>query len=80
MGTSLLVAPVNCLPEMLQKDRTLVLVNMEKVGEFNFDSAENRDIFMQGSIDDSVYKIIKDCGWMVIKIYNKIKPIILFLF
>lgn len=69
MGTSLLVAPVNLLPTMLEKDRTLVLINMEKVGNFKFDNPDNKDIFLQGSIDDSVYKIVKDCGWMVKKLF-----------
>jgi NAD-dependent SIR2 family protein deacetylase len=66
MGTSLLVAPVNMLPTMIEKDSTLVLLNMEKVGNFNFENPDNKNIFLKGSIDDSIYKILKDCGWMVI--------------
>lgn len=69
MGTSLLVAPVNILPTMLERNRTIVLLNMEKVGNLKFDNPENKDIFIKGSIDDSVYKILKDCGWMVIKFF-----------
>jgi len=67
MGTSLAVAPVNMLPDMLKKDRTMVLINMEKVGNFKYDNPHNKDIFMKGPIDESIYKIIKECGWMVNK-------------
>ncbi len=66
MGTSLKVSPVNMLPSSLDKNRTIVLINMEEVGDFQFSSPDKKDIFLGGAIDDSIYKIIKDCGWMVI--------------
>ena len=65
MGTSLAVAPINNIPRYLDKERTLVMLNMDKVGNFKFDASDNKDIFVQGLIDDSVNRIIEDCGWKV---------------
>lgn len=65
MGTSLKVSPFNMLPYDLNKERTICLLNMEKVGNFKFESSMHKDIFLEGKIDDSVNKIVKDCGWEV---------------
>lgn len=65
MGTSLAVAPVNMLPKALKKDCCLAMLNMEKAGKFKFDSPDDNNIFLGGPIDDSIYNIIKDCGWKV---------------
>jgi hypothetical protein len=65
MGTSLKVSPFNMAPNFINKERTICLLNMEEVGDFNFDSLNHKDIFIQGKIDDSILKIINDCGWNV---------------
>jgi hypothetical protein len=65
MGTSLKVSPFNMIPYSLNKERTICLLNMEEVGDFKFDSLNHKDVFIQGKIDVSVMKIIKDCGWNV---------------
>jgi len=65
MGTSLKVSPFNMIPYSLDNERTICLLNMEEVGNFKFDSSMNKDIFIKGKIDDSIKKIVKDCGWQV---------------
>lgn len=63
MGSSLKVSPFNMLPDVLKKDTTRVLLNMEEVGNFKFSNPDTKDIFVEGNIDESIKKILKDCEW-----------------
>lgn len=63
MGTSLKVMPFNMLPYQLGKSAWRVVVNREKVGHFNYDDVSSTDIFIEGTTDDQILKILEDCGW-----------------
>jgi NAD-dependent histone deacetylase SIR2 len=69
MGTSLKVMPFSFLPYSLKKSSHRIVVNREKVGiehvadGFLYDSLESLDLFLEGTTDDIVFKIVKDCGW-----------------
>ena len=69
MGTSLKVAPFNVLPHMLKPNSWRVLVNREEVGvttgqdTFHFDDVTSNDVFIAGTTDEIVLRILKDCGW-----------------
>ena len=56
MGTSLKVAPVSLIPEMLNSRIPRILMNRELVGDFAFPGTEgnHRDVFHPGDCDDSV--------------------------
>ena len=58
MGTSLLVAPVSMIPDMVQCQR--VLLNRECVGNFD---AKRGDVVFEGDCDDAVYMLAKELGW-----------------
>lgn len=58
MGTSLLVAPVSMIPDMVHCKR--VLLNRECVG--NFHQARG-DVVYEGDCDDAVYMLSKLLGW-----------------
>jgi len=55
MGTSLNVAPVSLIPEMVNGRCPRVLINHELVGDI--------DIFEQGNCDDIVLELCKLLGW-----------------
>lgn len=68
MGTSLMVSPFNMLPHFLSEDAWRVVINKEKVGSegpsgFSYDDVLSRDIFIPGTTDDILKKLIMDCGW-----------------
>lgn len=65
MGTSLNVAPVSLIPEMLNRKTPRLLFNRELVGDFappNTDG-NHRDVFYEGDVDDSVRKLCEILGW-----------------
>ena len=58
MGTSLMVAPVSMIPDMVRCPR--VLFNRERVGNFD----ENYgDIICEGDCDDAVLLLARELGW-----------------
>jgi hypothetical protein len=57
MGTSLQVAPVSMIPDMVDCKR--VLLNRECVGNFH----TGRDVVFEGDCDDAVYMLAKLLGW-----------------
>mmetsp|Transcript_5114 Transcript_5114/g.7123 ORF Transcript_5114/g.7123 Transcript_5114/m.7123 type:complete len:323 (-) Transcript_5114:141-1109(-) len=59
VGTSLMVAPVSMIPDMVQPDCKRVLLNREKVGDF----VGERDCFEGGDCDDSLIVLAKLLGW-----------------
>ena len=63
MGTSLTVAPVSLIPTMVHDDCRRVLFNRELVGDFNPGQGQQRDIFGEGDIDDTVHELCELLGW-----------------
>ena len=65
MGTSLKVAPVSLIPEMVNSPTPRVLFNRELVGDFIPPGVEGnyRDVFEEGDCDDSVRKLCSLLGW-----------------
>mmetsp|Transcript_29180 Transcript_29180/g.55329 ORF Transcript_29180/g.55329 Transcript_29180/m.55329 type:complete len:374 (-) Transcript_29180:136-1257(-) len=74
MGTSLMVGPVNQIPEMVRKDCPRVLFNNELVGSFrkkngpntrkkSYNTNARRDIFHAGDCDSSVQMLCNLLGW-----------------
>ena len=60
MGTSLQVAPVSMIPDMVEERCKRVLVNRERVGDF-YD--EHRDVVHEGDCDDSVELLAQLLDW-----------------
>jgi NAD-dependent SIR2 family protein deacetylase len=63
MGTSLKVSPFNFLPQNLPKDTWRIVVNKEKVGQFKYEELNSNDLFLEGTTDEIILKIVDDCGW-----------------
>lgn len=65
MGTSLKVAPVSLIPEMVKSKTPRMLFNRELVGDFCPPGTEgnHRDIFVCGDVDDCVQKLSALLGW-----------------
>jgi len=71
LGTSLQVAPVSLIPEMV--DRKIcrrVLLNLERVGNLDIIGKRNKhdktlqqDIFYKGACDESIWMLSKLLGW-----------------
>lgn len=69
MGTSLKVMPFNYLPYQLDKNTWRIVVNRERVGHengnsgFRYDDVSSLDMFLEGTTDEKIIKLIEDCGW-----------------
>mmetsp|Transcript_36826 Transcript_36826/g.62679 ORF Transcript_36826/g.62679 Transcript_36826/m.62679 type:complete len:378 (-) Transcript_36826:321-1454(-) len=74
MGTSLMVGPVNMIPEMVSKTIPRVLFNRELVGTFqkrngprtrkkSYDTNSKRDTFYGGDCDASIQMLCNLLGW-----------------
>lgn len=63
MGTSLMVAPVSLIPQMIGKKCKRVLVNRELVGNLDVDDEDGRDVWLGGDCDDSVMELCRILGW-----------------
>lgn len=65
MGTSLKVAPVSLIPEMVSTRCPRLLINHELVGDFVPPGVDGncRDIFEEGNSDDTVLELCKLLGW-----------------
>ena len=59
MGTSLMVGPVNGIPQMVTCKR--ILLNRELVGDF--DECSDQDVFCSGDCDDNIVTVSKLLGW-----------------
>lgn len=59
MGTSLKVAPVCSLPEMVLPGTSRALFNLDKVGDFR----EGKDAVVLGSCDESCRALARELGW-----------------
>lgn len=77
MGTSLEVAPVSLIPEMVNDSCRRVLMNRELVGDFD-PGASWRDVFAEGDCDDSVHALCEMLGWEqelhVLKKERRVRP------
>ncbi|KAL7508438.1 hypothetical protein ACHAXN_005511 [Cyclotella atomus] len=62
MGTSLMVGPVNMIPEMVRRKIPRILFNRELVGTFKKPNAQ-RDIFHGGDCDESIKSLCALLGW-----------------
>ncbi|KAL9184363.1 hypothetical protein ACHAXT_002449 [Thalassiosira profunda] len=74
MGTSLMVGPVNSIPEIVRKDCPRILFNRELVGTFgkrngprtrrkSYDRSEQKDIFHGGDCDETCQMLCDLLGW-----------------
>lgn len=65
MGTSLKVAPVSLIPEMVNSRTPRALFNRELVGDFVPPGVDGnyRDVFVEGDCDDSVRELCSLLGW-----------------
>ena len=65
MGTSLKVAPVSLIPEMVNTSCRRVLFNRELVGDFVPPGVHGnyRDVFWEGDCDDGIRKLCELLGW-----------------
>jgi NAD-dependent SIR2 family protein deacetylase len=68
LGTSLQVAPVSMIPDLVSKNCKRALLNRELVGSFKFTCRKQkqlnkRDVFVQGDCDDSIRKLAELLGW-----------------
>lgn len=67
-GTSLVVAPANCLIYHAPGTAKRAIINRDKVGqELGIDysnSKDTRDLFLQGSCDDIFLELIQELGWL----------------
>lgn len=74
LGTSLLVMPVAAIPSWVNRECPRALLNLELVGDF-VRGDPLRDIWLEGSCDDSVTTICRNAGWEqdLLRIYNELK-------
>lgn len=64
MGTALAVQPFGSLPYMVNDDVPRVLINMESVGDFDYDKESNeRDVFIKGATDEITQKFADMFGF-----------------
>ena len=63
MGTALMVSPFNMLVEMAPKTAHQVLINRENTAAVYDFTAGNNRLFLPGNCDDTVLKIVRECGW-----------------
>jgi NAD+-dependent protein deacetylase sirtuin 2 len=67
-GTSLVVAPANCLVYNSAENAKRVVINLDPVGqELGIDysnSNDSRDLFLQGPCDDIFLELIQELGWL----------------
>ena len=63
MGTSLKVQPFSLLPRMLNEKAWKIAINRSLIGKFGYNFLSINSIFLQGTTDDVIKKIIHDCDW-----------------
>ena len=60
MGTSLKVYPFASIPYEMNPKADIIVFNMERVGEYPYDSLLSNALFIEGKTDESVVKLLKD--------------------
>ena len=71
MGTSLKVYPFAAIPQYVGPNVGIVVFNMEKVGDYQYDKIEENSYFIKGKTDEKVLKFLKD-----IKLYDEFEKFI----
>ena len=64
MGTSLLVHPFASIPFRVNPNADIIVFNMERVGEFPYDSLLSSSLFIEGKTDETVVKFLKDINML----------------
>ena len=70
MGTSLKVYPFAGIPQLVP-NVGIVVFNMEKVGDYEYDKISKNNYFIKGKTDDIVLKFLKD-----VKLYDEFEKFI----
>ena len=60
MGTSLKVYPFAGIPRFVSPNVGIVVFNMEKVGDYEYDKINMNNYFIKGKTDEIVLKFLKD--------------------
>ena len=67
IGTALAVPPFSRAPGCVGNKVPSVLINMENLEKNGYDYDDVMDhperLYLQGKCDDTIMKIVKDCGW-----------------
>ena len=71
MGTSLKVFPFAEIPEFVEKNKGIIVFNMEKVGTYRYNEIGKEDYFIEGKIDENILKFLKD-----VKLYDEFENFI----
>ena len=64
MGTSLLVHPFASIPFRVNPNADIIVFNMERVGDFPYDSLLSSSLFIEGKTDETVVKFLKDINML----------------
>jgi len=64
MGTSLKVHPFVSIPYLVNPKADIIVFNMEKVGEYPYDSLLSNSLFIEGKTDENVVKFLKDINML----------------
>ena len=71
MGTSLKVYPFAAIPEFAGENTGIIVFNMEKVGNFNYNKIAKDELFIKGKTDENILKFLEDT-----KLYEEFKKFI----
>ena len=71
MGTSLKVFPFAGIPEFVEKNKGIIVFNMEKVGTYKYNEIGKEDYFIEGKIDENILKFLED-----VKLYDEFENFI----
>ena len=64
MGTSLKVHPFASIPYLVNPKADIIVFNMERVGEYPYDSLLSNSLFIKGKTDENVIKFLKDINML----------------
>ena len=62
MGTSLKVQPFASIPYLTNPKADILVINMEKVGGYDFHRLYSNSLIIEGKTDESVIKLLNDCN------------------
>ena len=71
MGTSLKVYPFAGIPRFTRPNVGIVVFNMEKVGDYEYNKISKNNCFIKGKTDEIALKFLKD-----IKLYDEFEQFI----
>ena len=64
MGTSLKVHPFASIPYLVNPKADIIVFNMERVGEYPYDSLLSNSLFIEGKTDENAIKFLKDINML----------------